>query len=339
MENRNPIRTLGDYSKPSHEGYRNTIELPDGNNVVPLRSDTIRLVQNGSSFHGLRSEDLIQHLKDFLKIKARNEGSLNFKNANIEQLLGAMECRVDTLMKDAISLMGKSGDLCGLTSNTMRQPPPKPSHHEEFEGLLTNFILDQEEKIRQLKEYMCVIGSDFMQLSSEVVEKLKEEIMVKKDKFTKIKKIMRYPDTEDLEPLNGHKFSKALTEKTSFPSPPLKKHGRMMLDSIDNGPLVYSTIEENEQTRPMKYSELTEAQQLQDDCNVQATNIILHGLPPDVYALVNHQEAAKDIWDSGETLYEYYWRFSQLINDMHTIGMMMQQVQVNTKFLNALPPE
>ncbi|GKC13942.1 hypothetical protein Tco_1010724 [Tanacetum coccineum] len=124
-----------------------------------------------------------------------------------------------------------------------------------------------------------------------------------------------------------------------------KKHGRMMLDSIDN------------------------AQQLQDDCDVQATNIILHGLPPDVYALVNHQEAAKDIWDrvkmlmkgtelsyqerecrlynlfdkfayvQGETLYEYYWRFSQLINDMHTIGMTMQQVQVNTKFLNALPSE
>nr|GEV63617.1 Gag-Pol polyprotein [Tanacetum cinerariifolium] len=29
----NPIRTLGDYSKPSHEGYRNTIELLIGNNV------------------------------------------------------------------------------------------------------------------------------------------------------------------------------------------------------------------------------------------------------------------------------------------------------------------
>ncbi|GKB65906.1 hypothetical protein Tco_0927318 [Tanacetum coccineum] len=119
-----------------------------------------------------------------------------------------------------------------------------------------------------------------------------------------------------------------------------KKHGRMMLDSIDN-----------------------------DDCDVQATNIILHGLPPDMYALVNHQEASTDILDKvkllmkgtklsyqerkcrlynlfdkfasvqGETLYEYYWRFSQLINDMHTIGMTMQQVQVNTKFLNALPPE
>nr|GEU68270.1 hypothetical protein [Tanacetum cinerariifolium] len=39
MGDENPIRTLGDYSKPSHEGYRNTIELPVGNNVIPLRSD------------------------------------------------------------------------------------------------------------------------------------------------------------------------------------------------------------------------------------------------------------------------------------------------------------
>ncbi|GJR67589.1 hypothetical protein Tco_0013654 [Tanacetum coccineum] len=148
-----------------------------------------------------------------------------------------------------------------------------------------------------------------------------------------------------------------------------KKHGRMMLDSINNGPLVYPTVEDNGQTRPKKYSELTEAQQIQDDCDVQATNIILHSLPSDVYALVNHQEAAKDIWDrvnllmkgtelsyqerecrlynlfnkfayvQGETMYEYYWRFSELINDIHTIGMIMQQVQVNFKFLNALPLE
>ncbi|GJZ05453.1 hypothetical protein Tco_0538728 [Tanacetum coccineum] len=68
MGDENPIRTLEDYSKPSHEGYRNTIELPVGNNVVPLRFDTIRLVQNGCLFHGLRSEDPNQHLKDFLKL-------------------------------------------------------------------------------------------------------------------------------------------------------------------------------------------------------------------------------------------------------------------------------
>nr|GEX73979.1 hypothetical protein [Tanacetum cinerariifolium] len=73
-----------------------------------------------------------------------------------------------------------------------------------------------------------------------------------------------------------------------------KKHGRVMLDSTHNGPLVYVTVARNGQTRPKKYFELTEAQ-LQDDCDVQETNIIFHSLSPDVYALVNHQEADKDI--------------------------------------------
>nr|GEW79960.1 hypothetical protein [Tanacetum cinerariifolium] len=39
MGDENPIRTLGDYSKPSHKGYRNTIELPEGNisiNVITI---------------------------------------------------------------------------------------------------------------------------------------------------------------------------------------------------------------------------------------------------------------------------------------------------------------
>ncbi|GJR44976.1 hypothetical protein Tco_1313079 [Tanacetum coccineum] len=51
MGDENLIRTLGDYSKPSHEGYKNTIELLIGKNMVPLRS-----------------EDPNQHLKDFLKL-------------------------------------------------------------------------------------------------------------------------------------------------------------------------------------------------------------------------------------------------------------------------------
>nr|GEU39742.1 uncharacterized mitochondrial protein AtMg00810-like [Tanacetum cinerariifolium] len=62
----NPICNLGDYSKHGQKGYRNTIELPVRNNVVPLRSDTIQLVQNKCSFYGLQSEDPNQHLKDFL---------------------------------------------------------------------------------------------------------------------------------------------------------------------------------------------------------------------------------------------------------------------------------
>ncbi|GKC64737.1 MAK10-like protein [Tanacetum coccineum] len=49
MGDENPIRTLGDYSKPSHEGYRNTIELPEGNNVDFLKLvDSLDLnVENG----------------------------------------------------------------------------------------------------------------------------------------------------------------------------------------------------------------------------------------------------------------------------------------------------
>ncbi|GKE06198.1 hypothetical protein Tco_1398216 [Tanacetum coccineum] len=74
-----------------------------------------------------------------------------------------------------------------------------------------------------------------------------------------------------------------------------KKNGRMMLESIENEPLVYPTIEENDVIRPKKYAELTEQEQLQDECDVQATTIILQGLPPNVYSLVNHCQATKDI--------------------------------------------
>ncbi|GJZ01306.1 hypothetical protein Tco_0519267 [Tanacetum coccineum] len=121
-----------------------------------------------------------------------------------------------------------------------------------------------------------------------------------------------------------------------------KKHGMMMLDSIDNGPLVYPTVIEIGQTRPKKYSELTEAQQLQDDCDVQAMNTVLHGLPPDVYALVNHQEAAKDIWDRVKMLMNgtelsYQEREYRLYNLFDKFAYV--QVQVNTKFLNDLPSE
>nr|GEY49280.1 zinc finger, CCHC-type [Tanacetum cinerariifolium] len=52
MGDANPIRTLGNYSSPSYEGYRNTIELPEGNNVVPLRSDIIQIhLDMGGSYY------------------------------------------------------------------------------------------------------------------------------------------------------------------------------------------------------------------------------------------------------------------------------------------------
>ncbi|GKB16903.1 hypothetical protein Tco_0850826 [Tanacetum coccineum] len=76
-----------------------------------------------------------------------------------------------------------------------------------------------------------------------------------------------------------------------------KKNGRMMLESIENGPLVYLTIKKYGVIRPKKYAELTEQEKLQDDYDVQAINIILQGLPPDVYSLINHCQTAKEIRD------------------------------------------
>ncbi|GJW34015.1 hypothetical protein Tco_0054047 [Tanacetum coccineum] len=72
-----------------------------------------------------------------------------------------------------------------------------------------------------------------------------------------------------------------------------KKYERIMLESIENRPFVYPTIEENER-----------------ECKL--------------YNKLDKFTSVK-----GETLYEYYWRFAQLINDIPNIGMIMQQVQTN----------
>ncbi|GJT71528.1 hypothetical protein Tco_1030814 [Tanacetum coccineum] len=148
-----------------------------------------------------------------------------------------------------------------------------------------------------------------------------------------------------------------------------RQHGRMILESVENGPLIWPTIEENGVTRPRKYSELTPADAIQADCDVKATNIILQGLPPEVYALVSNHRIAKELWEiiqllmqgtsltkqerecklydefnkfaykKGETLRDFYLRFSLLLNDMNIYNVKLEQFQVNTKFLNTLPTE
>ncbi|GJX40674.1 uncharacterized mitochondrial protein-like protein [Tanacetum coccineum] len=78
----------------------------------------------------------------------------------------------------------------------------------------------------------------------------------------------------------------------------------MMLESIENGPLVYPTIEEDGKIRNKKYAELTEQEKLQDDCDVQATNIVLQGLPPDcLFACFLSQEEPKKMDVKSAFLY------------------------------------
>ncbi|GKE70641.1 hypothetical protein Tco_1528713, partial [Tanacetum coccineum] len=75
-------------------------------------------------------------------------------------------------------------------------------------------------------------------------------------------------------------------------------------------------------------------------CDIKATNIVLQGLSPDVYSLVNSSFSCQgDLGQKKEMIHSYYLRFAQLINDMNTIGMTMKPLQVNTKFVNHLQPE
>ncbi|GKC47620.1 hypothetical protein Tco_1065342 [Tanacetum coccineum] len=72
-----------------------------------------------------------------------------------------------------------------------------------------------------------------------------------------------------------------------------KENGRMMLNSVKNGPLIWPTkVDEHGNSRVKKYVELTAVEKLQADCDLRAANL-----------------------------------------------MTLQQVQVNTKFLNSLPFE
>ncbi|GKA25392.1 hypothetical protein Tco_0711501, partial [Tanacetum coccineum] len=121
----------------------------------------------------------------------------------------------------------------------------------------------------------------------------------------------------------------------------------------------------------MILASITPAEAIQAEIRHQKLliNIILQGLPTEIYALVSQHRVAKDLWEKikllmqgtsltkqerecklydefdkftykkGETLHEYYLRFTLLLNDMNIYKMPLEQFQVNTKFLNTLPDE
>ncbi|GJY96542.1 retrovirus-related pol polyprotein from transposon TNT 1-94 [Tanacetum coccineum] len=57
-----------------------------------------------------------------------------------------------------------------------------------------------------------------------------------------------------------------------------RPHGRMILASVEKGPLVWPSITEDGVTRLKEYVELTPAEAIQADCDIKAINIILQGL-------------------------------------------------------------
>ncbi|GJS55364.1 retrovirus-related pol polyprotein from transposon TNT 1-94 [Tanacetum coccineum] len=71
---------------------------------------------------------------------------------------------------------------------------------------------------------------------------------------------------------------------------------KAILSGADNRPPML------EKDIPKKYSELTATEAIQADCDVKETNIILQGLPPEVYALVSNHRIAKELWERIQLL-------------------------------------
>nr|GFB51787.1 hypothetical protein [Tanacetum cinerariifolium] len=91
--------------------------------------------------------------------------------------------------------------------------------------------------------------------------------------------------------------------------------------------------------RPRVYSDLSPEEMDRYNADIRATNILLQGLPKDIYTLIINYTDAKDIWDNVKTIHDYYVRFAKLINDMRNIKMTMPRMQLNSKFVNNMLPE
>nr|GEW74197.1 reverse transcriptase domain-containing protein [Tanacetum cinerariifolium] len=159
-----------------------------------------------------------------------------------------------------------------------------------------------------------------------------------------------------------------------------KDNGVNILKSIDEGPYKLETFRETlakstkgtpqfGSKRPRVYSDLMSKEKDQYNADNRATNILLQGLPKDIYTLINHYTDAKEIWDNvkmllegskltkedresqlyddfehfrqhkEESIHDYYVRFAKLINDMRNIKMTMSKLQLNSKFVNNMLPE
>nr|GEZ21998.1 hypothetical protein [Tanacetum cinerariifolium] len=75
-----------------------------------------------------------------------------------------------------------------------------------------------------------------------------------------------------------------------------RQNRRVILESVENGPLIWPSFGENGVTRPKKYSELSATEAIQADCDVKGTNIILQGLPPKrIIVILRDDQAPKEI--------------------------------------------
>ncbi|GKD08991.1 hypothetical protein Tco_1188676 [Tanacetum coccineum] len=92
-----------------------------------------------------------------------------------------------------------------------------------------------------------------------------------------------------------------------------KENGIYILQSIDHGSFELGSIRDTLRTTPeggvllgpersRTYDDLNENDKKRFDADVRATNIMLQGLPKDIYKLINHNIKEKAIWDNVKIL-------------------------------------
>ncbi|GJY28408.1 hypothetical protein Tco_0404175 [Tanacetum coccineum] len=129
----------------------------------------------------------------------------------------------------------------------------------------------------------------------------------------------------------------------------------MLLNSIKNGAYKLEediTVKDTDGVtniiRKQTPDDLSPKERLRYDSDIKAVNIILLGLPVDIYTLINHYQTAKEIWDrvkefsvkeSCENQSTLILRYAKLINDMNMIPMSVSNMQINMKFVNHLQLE
>ncbi|GJU87319.1 hypothetical protein Tco_1294865 [Tanacetum coccineum] len=101
-----------------------------------------------------------------------------------------------------------------------------------------------------------------------------------------------------------------------------REHRRMISELVERGSLIWPTIEEN--GRPGKEIVVYQLKSIHLSIVIEL---------PRIYG------KKFNFLCKGESLHQYYLRFTQQINDMNIYNIKLEQFQVNTKFLNSLPPE
>nr|GFB09446.1 hypothetical protein [Tanacetum cinerariifolium] len=102
----------------------------------------------------------------------------------------------------------------------------------------------------------------------------------------------------------------------------------MILESVEQGPLLWPTVKEDGVTRLKKYSELSAAEAIQADCD-ERIQMLMQGtsLTKQERKCKLYDEFDKFAYRKGETLRDYYLRFSLLLNDMNMYNMKLEQFQ------------